>query len=50
MFYNVFGPTHTLRTHQTSVDTQKPVRVVRGFKNHSPYGPQEGSVSVVASL
>ncbi|KAG0147154.1 hypothetical protein CROQUDRAFT_132689 [Cronartium quercuum f. sp. fusiforme G11] len=27
---------------RTSVQTKKPVRVIRGFKNHSPFAPEEG--------
>jgi hypothetical protein len=35
---------------QDSVDTGKPVRVVRGFKNHSEYGPEEGSVEAAPGV
>ena len=41
---NVSDPTDIFWVHQNSVDTEKPVRVVRGFKNRSGYGPEEGSV------
>ena len=35
---------------QSSVDTGEPVRVVRGFKNRSEYGPEEGSVGVATRV
>ena len=33
--------------YQVSVDTTNPIRVVRGFKNRSEYGPEEGSVRAI---
>ena len=36
--------------HQNSVDTEEAVRVVRGFKNRSEYGPEEGSVGAAVSV
>lgn len=35
---------------QDSADTKNPVRVVRGFKNCSQYGPEEGLVRGVAGV
>jgi hypothetical protein len=47
MLRDVSNSTHTFREYQNSVDTGNPVRVVRGFKNRSEYGPEEGSVKAV---
>lgn len=49
MTYKVSDPTHP-PAHQSSVHTKNPVRVVRGFKNRSVYGPEEGSVRAVAGV
>ena len=35
---------------QSSVDIGEAVRVVRGFKSRSEYGPSEGSVEAVAGV
>ena len=44
MFRDAEDPTNAFHVYQNSVDTGNPVRVVRGFKNRSEYGPEEGSV------
>ena len=49
-FCNVSDPTDIFWVHQNSVDTEKPVRVVRGFKNRSEHGPEEGSVEAAADV
>jgi len=50
MFHKRSDLTHTFRVHQDSAETKNPVRVVRGFKNRSEFGPEEGSVSGVAGV
>ena len=47
MFRGAFDPTDTFHAYQNSEGTGNPVRVVRGFKNRSEYGPEEGLVGPI---